>query len=296
MPHHPGAWLHAQGDETAAAVDGMPGPDAQRALRALLAAFPGHAAGIVGRHAGLLVSAEGDVLVATLPLHTAVPCARELAERYEAALQPFVDRRWHATPERPERPRTCLSVGLSFSGSGARSGRQEAERATARAAERGNSLAIVATGARAELSLLREWNDPSPPDLRLKAWLSLMRAGYPLDGTAVALDGLAGAHAGVGAGREELRALREVLRASLESGRPGQGLPAADIDVLLEPFELGALPEGVSAELRSLSQELQLAQMIHDERRGASGQPARSYSDANTQTWHRQGRASIPDG
>lgn len=270
MPHHPVAWLHARGDETAAAVEGMSGPSAQRAFGELLAAFRAQAAEIVGRHEGLLVRAEVDVIGATLPLRTAVPCARELAECYEATLQPGVDRRWHATEERREKPRTCLSVGISFSGV---TGPHDAERAAARAAQQGNSIAIVGTGPRGELLLLREWNDPSPPDLRLQAWMSLIRAGHPLGGTATALEALARTHGVASAGKEELQDLLAVLRALLQCSAADHSLSSADMDVLLEPFFLGAFAGGLAAELGSMSHELQIAQLIHADHPGAALPP-----------------------
>lgn len=81
--------LHADGDRMGEAIDhqSRQGEEAHRRLSNKLALdFAGRVQGIVERHKGCLVYAGGDDVLALLPLHTALPCAKTLAQTFSAAM------------------------------------------------------------------------------------------------------------------------------------------------------------------------------------------------------------------
>lgn len=103
------ALLHADGDRMGEAIDhqsqqGMP---AHRALSNRLALeFAASVRGIVEHHQqGCLVYAGGDDVLALLPLHTALPCAKALAQTFQKAMKDFRTTHDHSP---------TLSVGLAI--------------------------------------------------------------------------------------------------------------------------------------------------------------------------------------
>jgi len=71
--------LLADGDRMGKAIDGLTTPADHRCLSGLLADFASKVPDIVRRHKGSLIYAGGDDVLAFVPLHTALDCARELA-------------------------------------------------------------------------------------------------------------------------------------------------------------------------------------------------------------------------
>ncbi len=74
------AILLADGDRMGKVIDHH-GRAAHEKLSKVLVDFAASVYGVVRRHQGSLVYSGGDDVLALLPLHTAVACAAELAER-----------------------------------------------------------------------------------------------------------------------------------------------------------------------------------------------------------------------
>lgn len=88
LPYY--ALLHADGDHMGKAIDAQHGPDSHRALSKKLAEFARQVKEIVeDSHLGSLVYAGGDDILAFLPLHTVVACARELANAFRQQMAAF---------------------------------------------------------------------------------------------------------------------------------------------------------------------------------------------------------------
>jgi CRISPR-associated protein Cmr2 len=73
------ALLLADGDRMGKAIDGLTTQADHRRLSGLLADFASSVPNIVRKHMGSLIYAGGDDVLAFVPLHTALNCARELA-------------------------------------------------------------------------------------------------------------------------------------------------------------------------------------------------------------------------
>lgn len=86
------ALLHADGDRMGEAIDhqsrqGMEGH--RRLSNHLVLNFAARVQGIVEGHQGCLIYAGGDDVLALLPLHTALPCAKTLAQTFQGAMKGF---------------------------------------------------------------------------------------------------------------------------------------------------------------------------------------------------------------
>lgn len=84
------ALLHADGDRMGEAIDhqSQQGMAAHRTLSNKLALdFAAKVQGIVERHQGCLIYAGGDDVLALLPLHTALRCAKALAQTFQSAMK-----------------------------------------------------------------------------------------------------------------------------------------------------------------------------------------------------------------
>lgn len=143
-----------------------------RALSVSLDAFAHRATEIVAQAGGSLVFAGGDDVLAFIPLHTALQCARELRDEFRATMKPlFETQAASGTVMMP-----TLSVGLAIVHhleplADARRIAYEAERL---AKLQRNSLGIIAQkrqGARYEVSA--EWtDDESSLDRRVSRWIT----------------------------------------------------------------------------------------------------------------------------
>jgi CRISPR-associated protein Cmr2 len=80
------AILVADGDGMGGHIDGLPTPEAHRALSRSLDGFAQSARGIVEAHDGRLVYSGGDDVLAFLPLHRAIVCAQAIAARFAEAV------------------------------------------------------------------------------------------------------------------------------------------------------------------------------------------------------------------
>jgi len=83
------ALLVADGDGMGAVIDYQTTISAHQALSQALSQFAHEVGEIVTNHEGALVYSGGDDVMAYLPLHTALDCARELAERFEEQMRDF---------------------------------------------------------------------------------------------------------------------------------------------------------------------------------------------------------------
>jgi CRISPR-associated protein Cmr2 len=102
MPYY--ALLMADGDFMSRLIDRQQTPEAHRALSLGLASFASNVRTIVEvRHGGSLVYAGGDDVLAFLPLHKVLRCARALYESFKEQLKSFDDL---------EHPFISLSAGL----------------------------------------------------------------------------------------------------------------------------------------------------------------------------------------
>lgn len=85
------AILVADGDLMGDAIDRQPDANHHRQLSRALDSFSQGARELVSKHEGELIYAGGDDVLAFVPLHRAVACARALRDRFVAALRPFGD-------------------------------------------------------------------------------------------------------------------------------------------------------------------------------------------------------------
>jgi len=101
------ALLQADGDGMGEVIDAQAehGEQQHRLFSQALSRFAEQARGIIEGHQGTLVYAGGDDVLAFLPLHTVLQCARDLKTAFHNALQGFADQH--------DRPPT-LSVGVAI--------------------------------------------------------------------------------------------------------------------------------------------------------------------------------------
>ncbi len=78
------AILLADGDSMGAKLSTIARREEHHAFSAKLAGFASAAKGIVDQHNGVLIYAGGDDVLALLPLHTCLPCARQLRDQFNA--------------------------------------------------------------------------------------------------------------------------------------------------------------------------------------------------------------------
>jgi CRISPR-associated protein Cmr2 len=106
LPNQYYALLHADGDGMGEAIDAQQQIGAHRRLSQDLAKFAGRVREIVTAFKGSLVYAGGDDVLAFVPLHTVLGCARTLADRFAEAMDGFTYTR------EGETMRPTLSVGV----------------------------------------------------------------------------------------------------------------------------------------------------------------------------------------
>ncbi|GMV43320.1 MAG: hypothetical protein AMXMBFR64_50360 [Myxococcales bacterium] len=169
------AFLLADGDRMGAALDRLETPDEHRAVSRQLEAFASACAGIVERHAGSLIYSGGDDVLALLPLHTALQCARALRDDFARKLR--TSPAW--SEEEADRPTLSVGLGIAHHLSLMSDARKLAKRAETLAKEGGrNSLAIVMDKrSGGTLTVCGAWRDDDQAlDRRLEDWALLLRA------------------------------------------------------------------------------------------------------------------------
>jgi CRISPR-associated protein Cmr2 len=87
LPYY--AILLADGDRMGEAIDRLTTIEEHQAISKALSSFAKDADVIVTSHYGSLIYAGGDDVLALVPLHTVLQCARSLADAFFQALEPF---------------------------------------------------------------------------------------------------------------------------------------------------------------------------------------------------------------
>ena len=167
------AVLQADGDGMGAALDDIAaqGIDAHRELGAALNAFAAGCSDIVIAHAGSLIYAGGDDVLALLPLHTALACARELHDAFAREVAKVGALRGRTVPT------LSVGIGVSHHLDDMADARALAVRAEQRAkAHPGKDALAILVSKRSggELSCVDGWS--SKPDERIDRWAKLLAA------------------------------------------------------------------------------------------------------------------------
>ena len=108
LPYY--ALLHADGDGMGKAIEAQTTQPGHQALSRQLNGFAHQVSGIIAEHKGSLVYAGGDDVLAFVPLHTVLDCARMLAERFKEALKDYE----YTEEEANEKRHPTLSVGIAI--------------------------------------------------------------------------------------------------------------------------------------------------------------------------------------
>lgn len=87
LPYY--ALLHADGDHMGKVIDAQQTDDKHRELSRALADFAGGVDGIIAKHRGATIYSGGDDVLALVPVHTVVRCARELAGTFATHLRRY---------------------------------------------------------------------------------------------------------------------------------------------------------------------------------------------------------------
>mgnify|MGYP000454057363 FL=1 len=84
------ALLHADGDNMGKVIDALKEPDQHRKFSRTLSEFASKVKGIVNaEYEGSLIYSGGDDVLALLPLHTVLHCAKELSDEFKSTLKGF---------------------------------------------------------------------------------------------------------------------------------------------------------------------------------------------------------------
>ncbi len=83
------ALLAADGDNMGKTIDAQTDPAKHQKMSQLLSKFAQAVPDIIRKYKGVPIYAGGDDVLAYLPLHTVLACAKELAERFSAAMAEF---------------------------------------------------------------------------------------------------------------------------------------------------------------------------------------------------------------
>lgn len=188
-------FLLADGDHMGSTIEQLGRMGAHRRLSRALDEFASGARDIVDQHGGSLVYAGGDDVLALVPLHTALRCARQLHDDFAAKLAP-------ATAGATRAPTLSIGLGVVHHLMDLTAAREIAKRAEALAKRRvdatgavvKDALGIVVSkrsgpdlewvrgwgtvGARDERGTLGSWTLPGRsdgPDGTIEAWCRLYR-------------------------------------------------------------------------------------------------------------------------
>lgn len=226
LPYY--AILVADGDRMGKAIERQDSFEKHRNLSQQLARFAGSVRTIVeNKFGGELVYSGGDDVLAFVPLHRAVECARQLAETFQRHLSDF------PVNEQGETPTLSAGIGISHFMDPLRGALELAREAEKVAKRERNSLAIIVdkrSGSRVEVAGV--WGTL---DRRLKDYVSLHRGDDVPDGAAYELQELGRLLTGAeGAEREDLEKLvRKEAERILRRKQPAHGeAPEIEAEVL----------------------------------------------------------------
>ncbi len=202
------AILVADGDRMGKAIERQTTFEAHRDLSRKLDQFAQRVRTIVeGDHGGELVYSGGDDVLAFVPLHQAVPCARKLAETFKENLSEFP-----VNDAGTETPTLSAGIGVSHFMDPLRGALNLARKAEALAKEKRNSLAVIVdkrSGPPVEVK--GPWG---VLDERLETYVTMHRNDWVPDGAAYELRELA--RLLEGAEDAEKTSLRELVRKEAE--------------------------------------------------------------------------------
>lgn len=182
------ALLHADGDRMGKAIDAQKSVDEHRRLSKALAEFAANVRRIVERrHSGSLVYAGGDDVLAFVPLHEVLQCARNLSEDFKEKLRQF------EVMEDGVTLKPTLSVGIAVSHHleplSEALGMACAAEKRAKAVPGKDALAItVSKRSGTSRTVAGSWEEI---DVRLKMFVELHKADAVPDGAAYELRDLA---------------------------------------------------------------------------------------------------------
>lgn len=182
LPYY--AILLADGDRMGKVIDNQKSPDSHRDLSGRLASFATGAAELVGQHGGALIYAGGDDVLALLPIHRVITCARLLAAHFADLMADFTDQDGKAP---------TLSAGVAITHhieplSDALDLARQAEKVAKGVADK-NALAVtVSKRSGANVTVQGHWGDL---DARLLEFAELHRQEAVPDGAAFELRTLA---------------------------------------------------------------------------------------------------------
>jgi CRISPR-associated protein Cmr2 len=259
--------LLADGDRMGAAIDAMGTPDEHRGLSKRLTAFARQVAPLVAGLGGSLVYAGGDDVLAFVPLHTALRCARDLADEFSRHLGGM------AGGERP-----TLSVGLVVAHhldplSDSLALARSAER-RAKAVPGKDALAVtVSKRSGSDTTVSGHWGEL---DGRLGLFTALHLADAVPDGAAYELRGLAlrlGEEGETDGGLDS--AAREEAVRVLRRKHAAHGAEDLAEEVL---SELEAMIRGRVVSVGALSDELRVARVFADALAQAGVSPGEARS------------------
>ncbi len=283
-------YLLADGDNMGAAIDAITEAKGHHKLAAALNGFADGCRAIVGRHKGTLIFSGGDDVLALLPMHTALACARELAASFHAKMSDYKTT-IGLSPS--------LSVGLAISHcrepmSEARGLAERAEK-EAKAHPGKNALCVlVSKRSGGDLIVTDKWGDHAAPaasaaaqplDRRLAHWIAVLEEGGLSTRTAYDLEEIA-AHYGMlkpeeqHLRRDEIRALcTQILARKRKTGGDGMA-DNAHIQTILSLLDAAEqsdkeLKNAPADRVRRMSEELQIARAFH-RAQGASSQKGES--------------------
>jgi CRISPR-associated protein Cmr2 len=256
------ATVIADGDGMGAALDAVgriAGVEGHRRVSAVLDDFSRSCRAIVEAHAGSLVYAGGDDVLALLPLHTVLAGVRALHDRFgDAMRQVFAELQLHGAP-----PTLSVGVGIAHHLDDMAEARALAHRAErdAKSVEGKDALAIhVQMRSGGSLRAVGRFAEPPSLDARLHDWARLQileaipgKAAHDLESEmAVLLQG---------GGTPNDALARSLARRVLDRkrGRRGEEALSTEVRTLTDRALRGA---HVAESVRGLSQELQIARLI----------------------------------
>lgn len=164
--------LLADGDAMGKALDAQPSIQDHKRIGRALDDFSIKCRSIVEEHAGSLIYAGGDDVLALLPLHTAIGCANTL--RID-----FAERLKNATPGVKEHPTLSIGLGIAHHMDDMAHGRVVAKRAEtlAKSYPGKNALGIIVSKrSGADLEVVGGWDEPFALHDRISMWCKLLHA------------------------------------------------------------------------------------------------------------------------
>jgi len=258
------ALLLADGDRMGKALDRLGTMGQHRDVSSKLEGFAKGCGATVESFGGSLLYSGGDDVLAMLPLHTALQCARKLADDFKNVLAGTPA----AGPEVPEEERPTLSVGLAIAHhleplSDVRRLAKEAEKLAKKAR---NSLAImVQKRSGGCLSLSRPWT--ASLDHNIWDWVRTLHSNELPDSAAFELERAvslfdAATANGKEAPEKRLAVLALARRALKRRGKDtGADGPLSWLDRRIN--NIASSDQNALQAIRELSTELQIAREFH---------------------------------